>query len=153
MARALLRTALVELNATADCDIAELLTAELVANAVKHTEGDDIELVVELLPTGCQVEVHDHDPAPPCDSARPWPAAEADPWAENGRGLLLISTLSSDCGHRVTEQGKAVWFTLPGHEAREAHERRETLERREECQDRPEHQDHEEYGEPSCPGL
>ena len=44
----------------ADSDTAELLTAELVANAVEHTAGDGpIELVVELLPTGCQVEVHD----------------------------------------------------------------------------------------------
>ncbi|MFF2525121.1 ATP-binding protein [Streptomyces liangshanensis] len=117
MARALIRTALLDLRAPADSDVAELLTAELVANAVKHTEGDGIELVVELLPTGCQVEVHDRDPGPPRDAALPWPPVEPDPWSESGRGLLLISTLSSDCGHRITEQGKAVWFTLPVHEA------------------------------------
>jgi anti-sigma regulatory factor (Ser/Thr protein kinase) len=147
MARALLRTALVELNATADCDIAELLTAELVANAVKHTEGDDIELVVELLPTGCQVEVHDRDPAPPFLGSRPWPAVQPDPWAENGRGLLLIHTLSSDCGHRVTDRGKAVWFRLPAHETLEGHEGCDgpaTLDVLEE---------REEYEEPSCPCL
>lgn len=73
MARALIRTALLDLRAPADSDVAELLTAELVANAVKHTEGDGIELVVELLPTGCQVEVHDRDPAPPSGPSLPWP--------------------------------------------------------------------------------
>src|SRR5690606_33248404 len=66
VARALVRTALAEVEHSADSDTAELLTAELVANAVEHTAGGSpIELVVELLPTGCRVEVHDRDPAPP----------------------------------------------------------------------------------------
>jgi anti-sigma regulatory factor (Ser/Thr protein kinase) len=113
VARALVRTAFAELEHSADCDTAELLTAELVANAVEHTAGDaPIELVVELRPTGCQVEVHDPDPAPPVDLTRPVLQAP-DPWQEHGRGLLLIRTLSSSCGHRPTESGKAVWFTLP----------------------------------------
>ena len=113
MARALVRTALAELDQGADTDTAELLTAELVANAVEHTAGDaPIELVVELLPTGCQVEVHDPDPAPPGNLTRP-PDIEPDPWQEHGRGLLLIRALSSSCGHRPTDSGKAVWFRLP----------------------------------------
>ncbi|MDG9717553.1 ATP-binding protein [Streptomyces sp. DH24] len=113
VARALVRTALAEVEQSADCDTAELLTAELVANAVEHTTGEaPIELVVELLPTGCQVEVHDPDPAPPLDLTRPVLEAP-DPWQEHGRGLLLIRTLSSSCGHRPTESGKAVWFRLP----------------------------------------
>lgn len=66
MARALVRTALTEIDATVDHDTAELLTAELVANAVQHTSGDEpIRLVVKLLATCWQVEVHDPDPAPP----------------------------------------------------------------------------------------
>ncbi|NUK50031.1 ATP-binding protein [Streptomyces lunaelactis] len=114
IARALIRTALADIAVSADSDTAELLTAELVANAVEHTSGSSpIELVVELLETGCQVEVHDGDPAPPGDLSRPAPGAEPDPWHEHGRGLLLIRALSSECGHRPTEQGKAVWFTLP----------------------------------------
>ncbi|MHC3473063.1 ATP-binding protein [Streptomyces sp. 7R007] len=113
VARALVRTALAELEHGADCDTAELLTAELVANAVEHTAGDaPIELVVELLPTGCQVEVHDPDPAPPGDLTSPDRTAP-DPWQEHGRGLLLIRALSSSCGHRTTGAGKAVWFRLP----------------------------------------
>lgn len=120
IARALVRTALAgieggELGA-ADRDTAELLTAELVANAVEHTAGDGpIELVVELLPTpgGCQIEVHDGRPAAPGELACPPPGTPVDPWQEHGRGLLLIRALSSDCGHRPTAHGKAVWFTLP----------------------------------------
>lgn len=114
IARALIRTALAELDAPADSDTAELLTAELVANAVEHTDGSGpIELVVELLASGCQVEVHDHDPGPPGNLSRLLPGSTPDPWQEHGRGLLLIRALSSACGHRTTEQGKAVWFTLP----------------------------------------
>ncbi|MEV5977769.1 ATP-binding protein [Streptomyces sp. NPDC052114] len=116
IARALVRTALNDIESTADTDTAELLTAELVANAVEHTEGHDpIELVIELLPTGCQVEVHDSNPLPPGDLTDPDPADAPDPWQEHGRGLLLIRTLSSSCGHRATDSGKAVWFTLPAH--------------------------------------
>ncbi|MCI3238226.1 MULTISPECIES: ATP-binding protein [Streptomyces] len=113
VARALVRTALAELDHGADCDTAELLTAELVANAVEHTVGDSpIELVVELLPGGCQVEVHDPDPMPPYELT--WPSdKEPDVWDEGGRGLLLIRALSSSCGHRPTISGKAVWFRLP----------------------------------------
>ncbi|MFF8695455.1 ATP-binding protein [Streptomyces sp. NPDC015144] len=114
IARALIRTALADIDAPADTDTAELLTAELVANAVEHTRsGEPIELVVELLPTGCQVEVHDRSPAPPSGLDFPHPGSEPDPWQEHGRGLLLIRALSSSCGHRPTEHGKAVWFTLP----------------------------------------
>ncbi|MEU6816080.1 ATP-binding protein [Streptomyces sp. NPDC046860] len=113
VARALVRSALAEVAHTADCDTAELLTAELVANAVEHTAGSGpIELVVELRPTGCQVEVHDPDPAPPGHLTRPV-IEEPDPWQEGGRGLLLIRALSSSCGHRPTSSGKAVWFRLP----------------------------------------
>ncbi|MEV8532023.1 ATP-binding protein [Streptomyces sp. NPDC051211] len=114
MARALVRTALTEAEESADSDTAELLTAELVANAVEHTRGGaPIELVVELLPNGCRVEVHDGDPRPPGDLVRPRSGdSSPDPWQEHGRGLLLIRALSSACGHRSTAHGKAVWFTL-----------------------------------------
>ncbi|MEU7073971.1 ATP-binding protein [Streptomyces narbonensis] len=121
IARALIRAALNDTDpGTADLpdgDTAELLTAELVANAVEHTAGQGpIELVVELLaaPGGCQIEVHDPEPAGPGALVRPDPEVEVDPWQEHGRGLLLIRALSSDCGHRPTAHGKAVWFTLPG---------------------------------------
>ncbi|MCX5393794.1 ATP-binding protein [Streptomyces sp. NBC_00094] len=121
IARALIRTALNDIDPVVadlpDSDTAELLTAELVANAVEHTAGrGPIELVVELLsaPGGCQIEVHDSEPPRPGELVCPEPDTEVDPWQEHGRGLLLIRALSSDCGHRPTAHGKAVWFTLPG---------------------------------------
>ncbi|WP_030849499.1 ATP-binding protein [Streptomyces sp. NRRL F-4474] len=123
LARALVRTALADADAPADRDTAELLTAELVANAVEHTPAcDPIELVVELLANGCQVEVHDGDPQPIGElSAGPDDAhPDPDPWQEHGRGLLLVRTLSSTCGHRRTPRGKAVWFTLPSRRLRPA---------------------------------
>ncbi|MEU8462326.1 ATP-binding protein [Streptomyces sp. NPDC029003] len=113
LARALVRSALTDTGPAADPDTAELLTAELVANAVEHTTGGTpIELVVELLANGCQVEVHDGDPRPPGDLTTRRDDTPPDPWQEHGRGLLLIRALSSACGHRRTERGKAVWFTL-----------------------------------------
>ncbi|WP_225799160.1 ATP-binding protein [Streptomyces sp. NK15101] len=121
IARALIRTALTDAapgdEGRPDSDTAELLTAELVANAVEHTAGTGpIELVVALLPApgGCQIEVHDSRPARPGDLVCPDPEVGVDPWQEHGRGLLLLRALSSDCGHRPTADGKAVWFTLPG---------------------------------------
>ncbi|MGA6156366.1 ATP-binding protein [Stenotrophomonas sp. NPDC087984] len=118
LARALIRNTLADIGAPVDGDTAELLTAELVANAVRHTDGDEpIELVVELVPTGgWQVEVHDQDPNPPggLDSlGRPEGPKRPDGLAEGGRGLLLIRTLSADAGYRPTPYGKAVWFILP----------------------------------------
>ncbi|MFD3534381.1 ATP-binding protein [Streptomyces sp. NPDC058664] len=120
IARALIRGALDDIDPGAvgrpDRDTAELLTAELVANAVEHTAGlGPIELVVELLPGpgGCQIEVHDSQPVRHGRPVCPDPGTEVDPWQEHGRGLLLVRALSSDCGHRPTTHGKAVWFTLP----------------------------------------
>ncbi|SCK34331.1 hypothetical protein YWIDRAFT_06230 [Streptomyces sp. SceaMP-e96] len=63
IARAMVRTAMQDLRATADRTTAQLLTAELVTNVLKHTRGaDPIELVVELRPAGCRIEVHDDSP-------------------------------------------------------------------------------------------
>ncbi|MFI8104857.1 ATP-binding protein [Streptomyces sp. NPDC086023] len=113
LARAVVRSALAGPGAPADPDTAELLTAELVANAVEHAgAGAAVELVVELLPEGCRIEVHDGDPRPPGALTPALPGEYPDPLQEHGRGLLLLRTLSASCGHRPTPRGKAVWFTL-----------------------------------------
>jgi anti-sigma regulatory factor (Ser/Thr protein kinase) len=113
IARALIRTVLTELAASGTgTDTAELLTAELVTNAVEHTPDDEpLELVVELLPAGFQIEVRDHDPelVPGLCVGELPPTPEL---SETGRGLLLIRTLSTTSGCRPTPGGKAVWFTL-----------------------------------------
>ncbi|MFE7539825.1 hypothetical protein [Streptomyces platensis] len=190
IARAMVRTAMQDLRVTADRTTAQLLTAELVTNALKHTCGAaPIELVVEQRPSGCRIEVHDDSPllveglgdpvpleepgavvaalgagaaegppgGPPggpsvgrssdgqssdgqssdgqsSDGQVPMQRAEeagrpghdadtdTDPDApspaaacggHDGRGLLLIRSLSAASGCRPTPRGKAVWFTLP----------------------------------------
>lgn len=113
MARAAIRAALAGTDDPAGRDTAELLTAELVANAVRHTPGGSrIELLVELLPKQCRVEVRDADPEPPAALSPHAPRPEPGPWQEHGRGILLIRSLSSDCGHLLTAWGKGVWFSL-----------------------------------------
>ncbi|MFJ9854674.1 ATP-binding protein [Streptomyces sp. NPDC101150] len=128
LARALVRTALLDLRAAADGGTAELLAAELVTNAVQHTPcTGPLHLVVERVPTGCQVEVHDGEPAPCAgrcgETVREDSGAGNDAGCgsdlgqslgegESGRGLTLVQSLSSAAGCRPTPHGKAVWFTL-----------------------------------------
>ncbi|MGW1375786.1 ATP-binding protein [Streptomyces sp. NPDC002446] len=129
IARAMVRCALQDLRATADRTTAQLLTAELVANALRHTRAaDPVELVVELGAAGCRVEVHDGDPVlveglggpPPAPQSPPQPPPAGDAGertapgrAAHGRGLLLVRSLSSASGCQPTPRGKAVWFILP----------------------------------------
>ncbi|MFK4070821.1 ATP-binding protein [Streptomyces sp. NPDC029674] len=96
-----------------DRDLAELLTAELVANAVEHTSPHaPLELVLEVLPTSLRVEVHDHDPTPLPGLTGAGSPEHRDPLSERGRGLSLVRELSSSAGCRTTELGKVVWFRL-----------------------------------------
>ncbi|MGY0057758.1 ATP-binding protein [Streptomyces sp. LZ34] len=141
LARALVRNTLADTGAPVDCHTAELLAAELVANAVQHTDGDEpIELVMGLASTGeWQVEVHDRDPTPPGALRDPGPQSGPGPQdgpgtqgkpdapgsphgsggpdprevSERGRGLQLLRTLSAESGCRPTPEGKAMWFRLP----------------------------------------
>jgi anti-sigma regulatory factor (Ser/Thr protein kinase) len=121
LARAMIRDLLAELGQIEGphTDTAELLTAEGVTNAVEHTPLGPIELIVELLGQGFQVEVHDPGCEVPDGFTRLIPAQTASPGdlpveelAEGGRGLLLIRALSASSGCRLTGNGKAVWFTL-----------------------------------------
>ncbi|MEV6107730.1 ATP-binding protein [Streptomyces sp. NPDC051940] len=128
IARALIRDVLAEVAPEGgDPDTAELLTAELVANAVLHTPaGTPVRLVVELLPAGFRIEVQDGAPEPvpgltvplqaaasPFEMLRQSAPEPVEELCENGRGLLLIRTLSAAAGCRPTPHGKAVWFRLP----------------------------------------
>lgn len=92
---------------------AELLTSELVANAVLHPDGGagrEPEILLHIRRTDqlLRVEVHDHDPTPPV--APNSPASLRD----SGMGLHLVNELSSAWGHEPIpdQQGKAVWFEL-----------------------------------------
>jgi anti-sigma regulatory factor (Ser/Thr protein kinase) len=109
-ARHRLRDAIRSWQVPVDLDAALLLTSELVTNAVRHEAGQGAQAVV--LTIACsrgrlRVDVH--------DTSRFLPAmaeADADAYAETGRGLLLVETLSDEWGFYRTPAGKAVYFTL-----------------------------------------
>lgn len=86
-------------------DIAELLTSELVTNAVLHAETESVCLVVEVGGSEVIVSVADSDNRPP--RLRVPDAASA-----GGRGLHLLDSLAEHWGVTEWPDGKAVWFTL-----------------------------------------
>jgi two-component sensor histidine kinase len=90
-----------------DADAAILLTSELVTNAIRHDTAcqEAPQLVVSWAGDELLVEVHDRSRSAPVP-------VEAPPEAEAGRGLMLLSSLSTEWGYRETVSGKAVYFTL-----------------------------------------
>ncbi|MGA4980779.1 ATP-binding protein [Streptomyces cellulosae] len=85
--------------------VAELLTSELVTNALVHTDRDAV-LTADVGPWGLRVEVRDFTAREP----RPRPRTGND--TTNGRGLLLVESLADDWGVRRHGVGKSVWFAL-----------------------------------------
>lgn len=88
-------------------EIAELLTSELVTNALVHTDHDAI-LTATLGPGTLRVEVRDFVGRHPKLCV---PIADD---GTHGRGLVLVQSLSDAWGVRAHGVGKAVWFELEG---------------------------------------
>lgn len=86
-------------------EIAELLTSELVTNALVHTDRDAV-LTAVVGPRGLRVEVRDFVARRPVLRA---PSAEE---GTHGRGLLLVQSLADAWGVRPHGVGKSVWFEL-----------------------------------------
>ena len=92
-----------------DSDLAELLTTEVVANAVRHAGTGDVLLRAEVGGAGLRVEVTDGSATPPAGPNLP------DWQDESGRGLLLLDALATSWGSEPRPGGKCVWFELtPG---------------------------------------
>jgi anti-sigma regulatory factor (Ser/Thr protein kinase) len=104
-ARSLVRTAIFTWDLPVDAETAVLLTSELVTNAIAHETGETVTLTISCICGQLRVDVHDTSPAPPVPVTVP-----AD--AETGRGLMLVSSLSTDWGFHRTAAGKTVYFTL-----------------------------------------
>jgi anti-sigma regulatory factor (Ser/Thr protein kinase) len=89
-------------------EVAELLSSELVTNAVLHAHTS-VELCAAWQDDGAlRVEVFDS-----AADAQVTPAhRNADPAAESGRGLAIVANLASSWGVDAVGGGKSVWFTL-----------------------------------------
>lgn len=85
---------------------AEGVISELVTNALLHGKGDRVAIRFLLAPNVLALEVDDGSPARAHVN-------EADPYDENGRGLFIVSKLSTLCG--VSSDGTKTWctFTIP----------------------------------------
>ncbi|WBO63018.1 ATP-binding protein [Streptomyces camelliae] len=86
-------------------EIAELLTSELVTNALVHTD-DDAVLTAVVEPGGLRVEVRDFV------TRRPELRAPDTDDDTHGRGLVLVQSLADAWGVRPHGVGKSVWFEL-----------------------------------------
>lgn len=85
-------------------DLAQLLTSELVTNAILHAETE-LTLTLTRPDGGLCVAVSDEDFELPSLGA-------LDPEASGGRGMQLVDDLSSNWGVYVRPAGKTVWFEL-----------------------------------------
>jgi len=86
-------------------DTAELLTSEIVTNAIIHAASGP-ELVVRISGGRVRVEVQDISPAVPVRQF-------AGPLSPSGRGMAIVDELARDWGVEHVPQGKRVWFELP----------------------------------------
>ncbi|MET9385192.1 ATP-binding protein [Streptomyces sp. NPDC002928] len=86
-------------------EIAELLTSELVTNALVHTDREAL-LTATVGPDGLRVEVRDFV------TRRPRLRAPDTDDGTHGRGLVLVQSLADAWGVQPHGVGKAVWFEL-----------------------------------------
>lgn len=88
-------------------EIAELLTSELVTNALVHTDRDAV-LTATVSPRGLRVEVRDFV------GRRPRLRVPNADDGTHGRGLVLVESLADAWGVQAHGVGKSVWFELNG---------------------------------------
>lgn len=88
-------------------ETAELLTSELVTNALVHTDHDAV-VTATVGPRGLRVEVRDFA------GRRPEPRVPDADDGTSGRGLILVQSLADAWGVRAHGVGKVVWFELDG---------------------------------------
>lgn len=86
---------------------AQLLTSELVTNAVLHA-GTEVQVVLEATGETVHVEV--------IDLTKRQPVARYTPFddLQTGRGLTLLDSMAASWGVDPLDRGKAVWFDLHG---------------------------------------
>ena len=86
--------------------VVELLTGELVSNAVVHgPTGGTVTVQVQIDGTVVRVLVSDTGGGVPT-------VGHPEPTAPSGRGLALVEALSSSWGTQKRADGKTVWFEV-----------------------------------------
>jgi anti-sigma regulatory factor (Ser/Thr protein kinase) len=84
----------------------ELLTTELVSNAVRHGgagDGETVVLHLAIAPRCLRIEV--------CDDGRGFEPGRPTPYGEGGYGLFIVSEVSSRWGVS-REDSTCAWFEL-----------------------------------------
>ncbi|MEU5598618.1 ATP-binding protein [Streptomyces sp. NPDC020298] len=121
IARATLRTVLAAHDLSALTPTAELLAAELLTNAHRHTRGPYALRLLSTEPGGVRVAVWDSDPrVPPGFEAEGGPAVAPPLDAEGGRGLHLVRACADSWGASVLRElgasrgGKLLWADCQG---------------------------------------
>ncbi|MFF0388509.1 ATP-binding protein [Kitasatospora sp. NPDC004615] len=87
-------------------EVGELLTGELVANAVRHAGGRMIGLKLVRRPGWLRIEVRDSSRAMPCLIVAP------EIGYQNGHGLQVVNDLADRWGADLLPRGKGVWFEM-----------------------------------------
>ncbi|MET9666228.1 ATP-binding protein [Streptomyces sp. NPDC006475] len=85
--------------------VAELLTSELVTNALIHTDHGAV-VTATVASTTLRVEVRDFM------AGLPMPSLPEVHLGTHGRGLMLVESLADAWGVRTHSMGKVVWFEL-----------------------------------------
>jgi anti-sigma regulatory factor (Ser/Thr protein kinase) len=107
VARLFIRNLCNEWGALSVCDVAELLSSELVTNAVIHARSPvELQAVYDDRSI-LRIDVYDRSAGP----VNPEPRQPSE-GAEGGRGLAIVAKLSCRWGVESLAHGKRVWFTL-----------------------------------------
>jgi anti-sigma regulatory factor (Ser/Thr protein kinase) len=92
-------------------DDLELLTSEVVTNALVHADTE-VDVRLRQYPGHIRVEVRDSEPRPPVLVAGLGPEGEGNDEAETGRGMRIVDALASSWGSSPAGRGKTTWFEL-----------------------------------------
>ena len=89
---------------------AELLTSEVVSNAVKHADLDPSQEIVLRVVMDERLRIEVADPGPPFEADLRRQSSDTSGW-----GLFLIEAIATSWGVEPEGVGKKVWFELdPG---------------------------------------
>jgi anti-sigma regulatory factor (Ser/Thr protein kinase) len=103
-ARAFVRAALKRWDIVEADHVAELLTSELVTNAIRHADSP-VTVRAFHEPSRIRVEVEDASRSAPT-------VRHPAPDEPGGRGMLIVDRLADDWGAELHSGGKTVWFEI-----------------------------------------